>query len=168
MSTKLANGSFTGLKKMLFENTIHFSSKLENMVPEGEQFFEISLPVNTEKVHFGGFISYPRPQNADSLAFLQHSLNIVFSILVGFLLVSVIIVCFQAIAAKLNQNNKRNNKRNRICLNLLRLINFGNCSRSFHLTKLNLIMAFYLLFFQIHLNMIKSKFLENEQFVNIN
>ena len=102
---------------------------------------------------------YPKPFNVDSLGFLEHSAVLVKLIAVGFLITTLTIFYFQW--AKLNS---RLSKGKRLRISFSRLANFyRNYSKnSYLLSNPNLIMAFFLLFFQINQNLISSNIKTNE------
>ena len=161
---------------MFNEKKIDFCTRFDNLNTEKESFLDRSPPVYAEKLHLGQFTNYPQSFNLDSLAFLEHSSMIVNLILIGFLITTIFIFCFQLIDSNKSNSKtitnihrirtKKAKNRNRFYLKFRRLINFFriyyHLKKGNLLTIFNLIMLFYLSFLQINLNLIKSNIKTNE------
>lgn len=166
-----------GAKKMLIDKTIDVYARSENvLLPVGEEMlFDISAPVFTENVHMGQFIAQPTPGNVDALGFFHHSQTIVCLMFAGFLVTSLFVYLFRWIVGRLSQRDvqiRRNRHQpstlKRLFHHLSRLKNFYSYPLGSRiLTKINLIVLFYLLFIQILLNMVSSNIKTNEVVVDV-
>lgn len=162
---------------MLIDKTIDIYSRAENvLLPKGEDFlFDISAPVYTESVHMSQYIDPPTPQNVDALGFLDHSKTMVRLMLAGFLVTSLFVYLFQRIAGKSNQRNlwirngRQTSRLKRLSHHLSRLKNYYESYplRCHILTKINLIVLFYLLFVQLLFNMVSSNIKTNDVIVRV-
>lgn len=125
-----------------------------------EDFIDVSATAISEQTTLGQFAHSPKPQNFDSLAFLEHSRAIVMIIVVGFLVTSLSTLLFRLIDfdyRQLSTPAKLQRLRSR-------LVNFylNYEKRSHLLTKLNLIVIFFLLFLTICLSMLSSNLKTND------
>ena len=88
LGQQLANGTYTGAKKLIYEKAIDMYSRPESIVLSDEEirrpFFEISPTCASEQLHFGQFLNEPLSFNMHSLQFLAHSLLLIKFILIGF------------------------------------------------------------------------------------
>lgn len=146
---------------MLKDNLISFYCKWENLFfseNEGlDKFIDFSSPCLSETFHLGEYSDILKAQNVDSLAFLEHSKAIIKAIWIGFLMNAFLIFLFQWIKLK----DTAQNSFKRI---FLRSIYFF-MNKTNALTKLNLIIIFFLMFTQILLNMLTSNIKTNEVLV---
>lgn len=95
------------------------------------------------------FLDHPQPTNVSSLGLFNHSLLMVYFIIIGFSLTSLIILLFLSNTKKFKKSGKKSVARE--YHNFLR-----NYTVNKHLlTKLNLIMLSYLLFQEINLVLIQ-------------
>ena len=99
----------------------------------------------------------------DALDFLEHSKVLIKEIIFGFILISIFIFCILLFNSNLRPNAP-GNCLSRLYLNLIRLTSFyTNYTKNVHLlTRLNLIMVFYIIFFFLCINMITSNIKTNE------
>lgn len=170
---------------MLIDKTIDVYMRSENvLLPKGEIFlFDISLPLYTDHLHLGQYIDKPMPHNQDALAFFQHSETLVHMMLFGFLIATVFVLLFQWIRYRENERKtpcpndsqpcKLNNRLSRYLHQWSRRLSrlnsyYKNYMSGRHLlTKLNLIILFYLLFVRVLLSMVSSNIKTNEVIVNV-
>ena len=129
----------------------HRFLQFETMLVE-EDFIDVASTATSERTALGQFAHIPKPQNVDSLAFLEHSRVIVLILLVGFLFTSLSILLFRLA-----------NLRSLASIQALkrlgsRLANFyTNYEKRSHLpTKLNMIVLSFLFFQTICLSLLSS------------
>ena len=115
----------------------------------------------------GQFIDRPEPHNTDALGFLVHCQQLVYQLLLSFIVISIFIFCFQSMDSK--SRAAHSSWRIRFYRNWLRFIRFYHhfYRRSHLLTILNLIFIFYILFYYIFKNLIFSLIKTNEVILDV-
>lgn len=114
-------------------------------------------------MYLGMFNEKPKAQNVDSLAFLQHSLNIVKMIAAGILLTWLFLLAFQLfnLMPRMTRDFRRRKVTRFQCLKTLaHFVIFAKKSQK--LSVLNLVMISFVLFLQILINLLTNSIKTND------